>query len=471
MNIVHVAAECAPFAKAGGLADVVAALPVALQALGHRTLTVLPLYRRVAALLHKEGLQARPGPELVVPVGEGHRVRTHILEHRGCTHVFLQSGLYDREGLYGYPDEDERFAVLALAALEGSAQVLGAPVDLFHAHDWHAGLLPHYLQRYRRAHPSARSVFTIHNLGYQGTFGAGAIRRLCLDERGHTLDGYEFHGGVSFMKAGIASSDAITTVSPRYAQEILTPTHGFRLDGFLRQHAHRLHGIVNGLDTQVYDPEADPLLAKTYSATSLSEGKAANRAALFSELGCEDDGTRMLVGVVSRLTAQKGLDLLADLVPALHALRARVVLLGSGEPALEERFRHLAGLFSHNLTVRIGFDEGLAHRIVAASDALAVPSRFEPCGLTQLQAMRYGALPIVHATGGLADTVRHLDTGFVFEHPTPTGLHWALGVASRRFHEHPDAWGTMARAAMAQDLSWESSARDYAALYQVLLSA
>ncbi len=471
MNVVHVAAECAPFAKAGGLGDVAAALPVALGALGHRTLTVLPLYRSAAAVLGREGLKTRPGPEASLPVGRGHRVRTHILERPDGAHLFLESDLYDRPGLYGYEDEAERFAVLSLAALEAAGQVLGAPVDIFHAHDWHAGLLPHYLRRYRRAHPTARSVFTIHNLGYQGTFGASAIRRLCLDERDHTLDGYEFHGGVSFMKAGITASDAITTVSPRYAQEILTPSHGFQLDGLLRHHRSRLHGIVNGLDVRVWDPASDALLARNFDATSRPAGKADNRRALFADLGVADEGGAMLLGVVSRLTAQKGLDLLADLVPALHGLGVRVVLLGSGEPAIEERLRELARVFSHNLTVRIGFDEGLAHRIVAASDAMAVPSRFEPCGLTQLQAMRYGALPIVHATGGLADTVRHLLTGFVFEHPTASGLRWALGLASRCFHEQRASWDAMSDTAMAQDLSWEASAREYAALYQSLLSA
>ncbi len=470
MNVVHVSAEVAPWARTGGLGDVVGALPAAQARQGARTLTYLPCYGRVRAELERRNARLERGPGFDVPIGGGLTAGTAILRGEHGDTVFVEHHAYDREGLYGdqegtYGDNDLRFALLTLAALETADHVLGAPVHVFHAHDWHSALLPHYLRRYDRHR--ARCVLTIHNLAYQGVFGPSVIDRLCLDERDFHPEGFEFQGAASFMKAGISRADAVTTVSPRYAREILEPGFGFGLDGFLRAHARRLVGLLNGLDLDEWNPRTDGSVVP-YGANRLKAGKAENRARLLAELGLPADEHDLLVGVVSRLTSQKGLDLLADLVPHLHAIGARVVLLGSGSPALEERFRRLAGLYSHHLAVRIGFDVDLAHRILAGSDALAIPSRFEPCGLTQMQAMRYGTLPVVHATGGLADTVDHGTSGFVFEHPTSVGLGWALHVAARFKRQDPVGYRRMQKHVMGVDWSWERSAARYLALYASL---
>jgi starch synthase len=470
MNAVHVSAELAPWARTGGLGDVASALPRALAQHGARAVVYAPMYARVRRQLRRDQVDVHRGPGFSVPIAGGWTAGTSLVEHEGVTTVFVEHHSFDRDGLYGdangtFGDNDCRFALLSLAALETADAVLGAPVDVFHAHDWHTGLLPHYRKRYAKQHAHARTVFTIHNLAYQGVFGASAIKRLCLDDREHHPEGYEWHTGVNFMKSGIGSSDVVTTVSPRYATEILKEAGGFGLHGYLRKHAHKLVGVLNGLDITEWDPSGGRGGTTPYTAATVDVGKQENRAALMAEFDMQDHG-RLLVGVVSRLTAQKGLDLLADLVPHLPKLGAQVVLLGSGDPKLEARLRRLAQRAPAWLAVRIGFDVGLAHRVMAGSDVTAIPSRFEPCGLTQMQGMRYGTLPVVHATGGLADTVDHDQTGFVFDHPTAAGLGWALHVAARTRREQPEHWAAMRQAAMARDVSWTQSAERTLALYR-----
>ena len=471
MNVVHVSAEVAPWARTGGLGDVVGALPAALSRRGARTLTYMPCYGRVRAELHRRGVQLERGPGFSVPIGGGQTAGTAILRGEHGDTVFVEHHTFDRDGIYGdargtFGDNDLRFALLTLAALDTADHVFGAPVDVFHAHDWHTALLPHYLSRYEQ-HAAAKSALTIHNLAYQGVFGPGVIGPLCLDERHFHPEGFEYQGAVSFMKAGISEADAVTTVSPRYSREILEPGFGFGLDGFLRARAKRLVGLLNGLDLDVWNPRKDDAIAP-FGANRLKAGKAENRARLLREFRLPARDDELLVGVVSRLTAQKGLDLLAELVPHLHAIGARVVLLGSGSPQLEERFRRLAQVYGHHLSVHIGFDEVMAHRILAGSDALAIPSRFEPCGLTQMQAMRYGTLPVVHATGGLADTVQHGVSGFVFEHPSSVGLGWALHVAARFKRQDPVGYRRMQKHVMGIDWSWDTSADRYMELYRQL---
>ncbi len=468
MNVVHVSAEVAPWARTGGLGDVVGALPAALSRRGARTLTYLPCYGRVRAELHRRGARLQRGPGFSVPIAGGLTAGTAILRGQHGDTVFVEHHSFDRDGLYGdgrgtFGDNDVRFALLTLAALETAHHVLADDVGAFHAHAWHSALLPHYLGRYE-AHARAKSVLTIHNLAYQGVFGPGVIGSLCLDERRFHPEGYEYKSAVSFMKAGISEADAVTTVSPRYSREILEPAFGFGLDGFLRARARRVVGVLNGLDLDVWNPRKNDAIAP-FGANRLKSGKAENRARLLQEFGLPAGDDDLVVGVVSRLTAQKGLDLLADLVPQLHAIGARVVLLGSGSPQLEERFRRLAGLYSHHLAVHIGFDVQMAHRILAGSDALAIPSRFEPCGLTQMQAMRYGTLPVVHATGGLADTVQHGVSGFVFEHASAVGLGWAMHVASRFKRQDPVGYRRMQKHVMGIDWSWDQSADRYLELY------
>ncbi len=460
MRVAHVAAEVAPWAATGGLADVASALPDALAREGVRCGVWLPLYSSVRRELKRRGLELREGPG-----------PTRTLDLGGALQVFVESHHFDREDIYGdergaFGDNDERFALLARVALDTAEELLGGPIDVFHAHDWHAALVPHYLRQRRTQHPRARSVFTLHNLAFQGRLGRDAIERLGLDPAGFHLDGYEWHGGVNLLKAGIADCDVLTTVSPRYAEEILSPAFGHGLDGFLRRHQHKLHGVLNGLDPS-WDPRGDDALVRRYGPRLWPSGKRANRRALIEGTQLRVEPEHLLVGVISRLSEQKGLDLLADLVPRLHEMGVRVFLLGSGDRALERRFRQLARHHSHTLHAHIGFERGLARRILAGSDALAIPSRFEPCGLTQLQAMRYGCLPVVHATGGLADTVDHGRTGFVFEHADVDGLGWALGEAARMHRDRPGTWKEMARRAMAVEASWERSARAYLRLYSM----
>jgi starch synthase len=458
MRILFASSEVYPYSKTGGLADVAGALPRALARLGHEVLVVTPWYA---------GLRADPAPlwigDVEVPFdGAFAPVGVGTLEADGVRYAFVGHDDFRRERPYGYADDVERFARFT-RAVAPVAERVGFRPDVVHANDWHTGYLPVVL-----AHgwhlpdgwPGLPSVFTIHNVQYQGESG--------LDETIHWLrlptsvraSGMDHFGVANAMQAALDFAWKVTTVSPTYAEEIQRPEYGYGLDGTLRHVAHKLVGILNGLDTEVWDPAHDTFLPEPYDVDDLA-GKEASAASLRAELGL--DGGGPLLGAVSRLAEQKGIDVLLDAAPTLVARGWRLALLGAGDPELEARARELADAHPGRVGVRIGYAEDLAHRIYAGADALAVPSRFEPCGLAQLIAMRYGTLPIARDTGGLRDTIRHGETGFLFAHVNAEGLLWAaeearLALADGRAE-------AMRRAAMRQDFGWERSAEAYQALY------
>ncbi len=365
------------------------------------------------------------------------------------------AGIYG-EGGADYPDNDIRYAVLCQAAL-GVARTVFRP-DVFHGHDWQAGLLPVYVRESLALDPTffgVRCVFTIHNLGYQGSFPASAIADLDLDRRLFHSEGLEFFGRLNFLKAGIVWSDAVNTVSPTYAREIQTPEFGFGLDGLLRSRASKLTGILNGVDYEEWNPETDRHLPANYSARDLS-GKRACKRALLEEMGLPADADRPLMGIVSRFAHQKGMDLVTAIAPTVDAA---LVVLGAGEAPLENAFRSLALSLPDRIAVRFGYDEGLAHRIEAGSDMFLMPSRYEPCGLNQIYSLRYGTPPVVRATGGLEDTVDE-QTGFKFR----DDLAGAVDAAIAEF-QNRDKWAARMRRGMARNFSWDASAVDYQTLY------
>jgi starch synthase len=484
VRVLHVASEVAPFAQSGGLADVLAGLPAA-QAAGHglTTAVFVPLYRGVAEHLAAAGVTLEPGIALPLELGV-HQLAAAIRIARvgQVRYGFLDCpALYDRPGgLYGphgaddFGDNHVRFAALGKAALAAGDALFGGAPDVLHLHDWQGGAAAIYA---RLAQPSPLIVMTIHNLAYRGIFPKTVMTELGIPWSMFTPELAEFYDQVSFLKAGLALADAVTTVSPSYAREILTPERGEALDGFLRWNVKRLVGIVNGIDTVAWDPATDRALPATYTSSALA-GKAICRTRLAAELGLPLADDEPLIGVIARMTDQKGLDLIAEIVPELARLPARLVVLGSGEPALEQRFTWLAEVFREHVAVRIGFDGDLAHQIYAGCDLFAMPSRFEPCGLGQLYAMRYGAIPVVHAVGGLRDTVidpgddelaRGRGTGLRFTPATPLALARALDRAVRLFRDAA-VLATVRRAAMARESSWMASAQQYVQLYRSLVA-
>jgi starch synthase len=471
MRILMVASEAAPFAKTGGLADVVGALPAALARLGHAVDVVIPRYRGIDAGV--------PVSRLTVDLG-GQVENSVIYEVAASTHRTLfvsHPGYFHRDYLYGaadfdYPDNPERFAFLCRAALEWAASTVD-PYDVLHAHDWQAGLLPVF-QRHS-ASPSIERVpcvFTIHNLAYQGVFDASWLPRLGLGWEWMHINALEFWGRISALKGGILFSRLVTTVSPRYAREIQTPEHGFGFDGILRTRSDDLVGIVNGIDYDQWDPSRDPYLPAPFDASHL-DGKQAARKAVLEAFGlpADPDGKRPLVGMISRLVDQKGFDLLAELRDELPRLNASFVLLGTGERRYEDLWVTLAARHPDRVAARIGFDEAMAHLIEAGADLFLMPSRFEPCGLNQMYSLRYGTPPVVHAVGGLFDTVRSFDpetgsgTGSTFdEYSSPAlldTLRWALSTYADR-----GTWRQVQLEGMRQDFSWDASAREYVKVYE-----
>ena len=469
-----VASEAVPFAKTGGLADVVGALPHALARLGHRIDVVMPRYRGVTA--------GEPFGRVTVPLGgqaaaaelfaaSADEVRTIFVDH---------PAYYDRDFLYGtggrdYADNPERFAFLARAALEWAA-ALGERYDVVHAHDWQTGLVPVLLRRLFATHPVLHglpSVFTVHNLAYQGVFDASWLPRLGLGWELMHVDAIEYFGRISLLKGGVMFSRLVTTVSPQYARDIQAPELGFGFDGILRYRSRDLVGILNGIDYDLWDPARDPLLPEPFDASHLA-GKAVCKRELLAEVGLPSDAqtvARPLVGMISRLVDQKGFDLLAALSDELPRLDASFVLLGTGERRYEDMWLALATRYPDRIAARIGFDEALAHRIEGGADLFLMPSRFEPCGLNQMYSLRYGTVPLVRATGGLFDTVENFypargsGTGFTFSEYSPQALlgtlRWALGVYADRV-----VWRRIQLAGMRQDFSWDASARQYVKVYE-----
>lgn len=475
LKILMIASEAVPYAKTGGLADVIGALPAALARIGHDVTVVLPRYR-------DDGLSS-PRGSVTFTLG-GASLAAGVYEHRPSDRLRVllveRPDLFRREGLYGvgpddYGDNDRRFAFLVRAALEVVAQESRRP-HVVHAHDWQTGLAAAYLRSRYARHPvlgGLATVFTIHNLAYQGLFPTSGAPAIDLDDALLSPGGVEYWGQMSLLKAGIVLSDMVTTVSPTYAKEILEPELGFGFHGILRARASPLVGVLNGIDTMRWNPRLDPHLPQPYSVDRLA-GKREAKRALLHRLGLPNEPAsldRPLVGMVSRLVDQKGFDLLADLRSELPRLGATFVLLGAGEARYEALWSELAARHPTRIAARIGFDEALAHLIEAGSDIFLMPSRFEPCGLNQLYSLAYGTVPVVRATGGLNDTVRDHDAGtdegngFTFESYTTEALLQALRRALEAF-ARPAVWRRLQVAGMREDHSWDVSAREYVKVYE-----
>ena len=473
MRVLHVAAEMFPFVKTGGLADVTAALPAALQEAGVDVRVLLPGYPAVLDAMGKsrtvfEGTGLYGAARVTLQQGtlRGSTVPAYVID---APYLYSREGGPYQDGTgHEWRDNLQRFALLGWCG----AHLAGGDIDgrwqphILHAHDWHAALASLML----RLHPArtARSVFTIHNLAYQGRFPLADFHLLDLPSQClHGLDGMEFHGDISFMKAGLIGADAITTVSPSYAREITTAEFGCGLEGVLRSRTHDLHGILNGVDPAVWNPATDAHIAARYDVTSL-DGKAQCKTVLQQQMGLAVRREAPLFAVVSRLSQQKGLDLLLEALPALIEAGGQLVLLGSGDAALEAAFRDAARAHPAAVAVQLGYDETLAHRIIAGADAIVLPSRFEPCGLTQLYGLRYGTVPIVRRVGGLIDTVDEV-TGFGFLEPERT-LTEALRLAVEEYAT-PATWQARMREGMRRDHGWSNAASRYVTLYQSLLQA
>jgi starch synthase len=471
-----VSAEVETFARTGGLGDVVYGLSRALGDRGADVVVVTPRY----------GISKIPGPatwwwnSVQAPVGWGkeHNRELGVLETKigASTRVCLlaDAHLFDRNGIYGddagtFGDNELRFATLSRGALAVAERIWGAPSDgggpdVVHAHDWHAALSVIYSKRAMGdAWQNVPAVFTIHNLAYQGVLGLGALDRLGIPRNLYRGDHLEHFGTVNLMKGAIALADRVTTVSPTYAKEIRTSAGGFGLDGFLRDNAFKTIGIVNGIDPERYTPD--------YDSSNARRVKHAHKVALGEELGLDRDDRSPLFSVVSRLTSQKGVDIFLDALPAIVQRGARVVLVGTGDSTVENAMRRASDRFPGRVAAKIAFDEKLAKRVYAASDFFVIPSRFEPCGLTQLYAMRYGAIPIVTDVGGLHDTVtpcnpaRDSGTGFVARIPTSTALLIALDDALTTWGDGAGMQGLVDRA-MSRDSSWIASAAEYERIYR-----
>jgi starch synthase len=476
-RIMMVSSEVSPWARSGGLADVLGALPKALAALGHQVAVVVPRYMHAA-----EAPATRIAEPMTILLGDRQfefavwAMSEHI-EAGSVTHFFVENAAlygadWGRGELYGdasgtYPDNHVRFAVLSRAALEISRKLFNA--DVFHCHDWQASLLPVYLRDGLAAEPafaSAKTLLTIHNLGYQGLFEPTQLHDVGLGWHLYNPSQVEFWGKVNFLKAGIVFSDAINTVSRKYAEEIQTPEYGFGLDGLLRERRGVLSGILNGVDYDRWNPEADPYLAARYSPDHL-EGKRECKRVLLSEMGLPDRMIdRPLLGIVSRFATQKGFDLIGEVAPYVFERDVSLVALGNGEARYEELFRGLQRDFPEKVAVMFGFNDAMAHRIEAGADIFLMPSHYEPCGLNQIYSLKYGTVPVVRATGGLDDTIDE-STGFKFADYNGIALLGAIRDACSRWDDH-EAWKARMVRGMQKDFSWGPSARAYSELYQRL---
>jgi starch synthase len=469
IKVLMVASEAAPFAKTGGLADVVGSLPAALRAFDCEVAVLIPRYRGIDLTSAK-----RVYDTLAIWLGGvTHQASLYLADAPTPTYFLDAPALYDREGYYGdssgdYPDNAVRFAVLSRAALAVARRVFRP--DILHCHDWQAGLAPVYLRSvfsYDPTFAGIKTLFTIHNLGYPGVFPPSVLPQIGLDGRVFNIDGLEFFGKVSFMKGGLNFSDALSTVSRRYAMEIQTEEYGFGLDGVLRARASDLSGILNGVDYTNWNPETDSYIAAHYSAEDLS-GKRACKQALLRELGLPKAAMeRPLLGVVSRLTSQKGTELIVEIASVLVAEDLYLAVVGSGDADYDVKLRAAAAAYPDHIAVRIGYDEALAHRIEAGADIFLMPSQYEPSGLNQMYSLRYGTVPVVRSTGGLDDTIEE-GTGFKFQEYSAPALLAAIRAASVAFQDRK-GWAAMMRRGMRKDFSWRVSAAEYAALYRRLL--
>ena len=490
LNLLIVSSEAIPYAKTGGLADVAGVLPLELAKLGHDVILLLPRYRclsesgrsfRSVCQLRvptSQGLVDTLIEEDVIPVGQGDcRVRVWTIRNEA---FFDRPGLYQDRGV-DYPDNLDRFSFFCRATIEVMAYLRTAfrwKTHLLHLHDWQTALCAVYLNtvaRDRQDVRGVRTVLTLHNVGYQGLFPGEQFEKTGLPPSLFTPAGLEYYGSVNLLKGGIVFVDYMTTVSPTYAREILTPEFGFGLEGVLRNREDRLIGILNGIDIDRWNQETDPYLPANYSAADRS-GKQVCKQALQREFQLSETPVPLL-SVIARLTSQKGLDLIETITPQLMTMDLQLVMLGTGEPELEAKFKALHARYPHRMGLRIGFDEGLAHRIEGGADVFVMPSRYEPCGLSQLYSLRYGTVPVVRKTGGLADTVVPLAaqarqagraTGFHVEEDTADAL---LAVLRRAVAAYQDrsTWDQLVETGMTTDVSWARSAHAYDRLFVSLV--
>lgn len=480
MNILHVCAEFFPLLKTGGLADVTGALPLAQKKLGHDARVLIPGFTSIKSNIENSTtittLNTFAG---TVTLKFGH--------YNGIDIYFIDAPhLYEREGspyhdnyFNAYADNYLRFALLGWIGCEIAcgADSYWQP-NIVHSHDWHAGLTSAYLT-IKSAYHCAKSVFTIHNLAYHGCFYRVHLHQIQLPPNYYDINGLEFNGQISYLKSGIFFSNHVTTVSPTYAKEILQPEFGCGFEGILNQlnKQGRLTGILNGIDEQIWNPRIDPHIAKRYNARNLTL-KPNNKHAIQEAFSLENDDSRLLFGVISRLTTQKGLDLVLSALPAIIEQGGQFILLGNGDEYLQHAFTELANepQYKHQIALYLGYNETLSHQIIAGSDVIMVPSRFEPCGLTQLYALKYGSIPLVRRTGGLSDTVvdcttenikNKVATGFIFNDCDVSGLSYAIDQAFA-FWRNAKEWRLLQQRAMKQEFNWQKSANVYIALYQQL---
>ena len=474
MHIAFVAPECVPFSKTGGLADVVGALPRALAGLGHQVSVYVPRYRQTKLTDPQTVVHS-----ITVPFDDKYRFASVVTagDISGVRFFFVDYPPYfDRDGLYGtpagdYPDNAERFALFSRAVLEAS-KVLGVP-QVFHCHDWQSALLPVMLRTLYEADPAFRevaTVFTIHNMGYQGLFPSDILPLLMLPWDLLTISKMEFFGQVNFLKGALVFSDFVTTVSKKYSQEIQTTEYGFGLEGVLRNRAATVTGILNGVDYEEWSPQTDKFMVAKYSPQDLS-GKLACKQDLLNAFGVtEVDLNLPVIGIVSRFAAQKGFDLIAQIMDRLAREEMIVVALGAGDKPYEEMFKRLNKQFPNKIAVKVAYDNAIAHKIEAGADMFLMPSRYEPCGLNQIYSLKYGTVPIVRATGGLDDTIEPWDartgkgTGFKFTDYTGEALLATIRQALLAYRDQA-SWQTLMRNGMGRDFSWGASAREYGKVY------
>jgi starch synthase len=469
-TVVHLAAEYAPFARTGGLAEAVRGLATVQAATGTPVVVFVPLYRSV----REQAPDLAPlGRAITVSLGyrdEEVRFFREVHAPPGPRVVFVDiPSAFARGGLYGdggrdYPDNARRFALFARAVLDGIPRLVAGPV-LLHAHDWHAALALVYARRYvalRERYADTPTVLSVHNAGYQGHFPPEMLAECGIPPELFTPRHLEWHGRVNLLKGGLTHADAVVTVSPTHAQELRTPAGGFGLDGVFRWLGDRFAGIINGIDQQAWDPATDPQIPAPYDRDAL-EDKARCKAGLQRSFGLPQRRRTPLFGLTGRLVAQKGIDLVLR-SRLVRTLDAQFVFLGGGDPALERALTALAASRPRHVGVQLKFTDRLEHRLMAGADLFLMPSQYEPCGLTQLRAQRYGALPVARRVGGIADTVRDDETGFLFDDFHPDALDWAITRALARFAD-PVAWRARMRTAMAQDFGWARSAEQYAAVY------
>jgi starch synthase len=477
MNVVFAASECVPFSKTGGLADVVGALPKALVELGHTVSVYLPKYKQTKLEGSKVLLRS-----VTIPFDDKYRFCS-VLDggkHSGVQFYFIDyPPFFDREALYGspagdYPDNAERFALYSRAVLEAS-KILGVP-QIFHCHDWQSALVPVLLRTSYGEDPLFRStatLFTIHNIGYQGLFPADTLPLLMLPWDLFTIPKMEFFGKINFLKGALVFSDFINTVSRKYSQEIQTPEYGFGLEGVLRQRSATVAGILNGVDYSEWSPEQDKFIARPYSASDL-EGKRECKHDLLQQFGFANTNPELpVVGIVSRFAKQKGFDLIAQVANDLARLPLVLTVLGNGDKEYEELFRRLQHQFPQKFSVKVTYDNAIAHKIEAGADMFLMPSRYEPCGLNQIYSLKYGTVPIVRATGGLDDTIEPWNpstgkgTGFKFSAYSGSALLASIQEALQSFQDKA-GWKKLMINGMSKDFSWSASAREYARLYERL---